>query len=150
MILAETIPLYKCKGFKIAHLLVQDITPELRRQRALFQGAAAAVGTSGSGAGGNAVLSVHRMTLASTDHTLNPTTSGGGKPRSRSQTFLVGQSNGGGSDGPMAEFAEEVGKLFGAPWGGVACPMSPAGKPPPIPVPDCKFDDHSLRIIAYW
>lgn len=137
---------------KTAHLLVQDVTPELRRQRALFQGAAAAAGSSGSGADGTAVLSVHRMTLESTNHTLNPTTSGGGKPRSRSQTFLVGQSNGGGSDGQMAEFAEEVGKLVGAPlkpWGGVAAPISPAGKPPPMPVPGCKLDDHSLRIFAY-
>lgn len=62
------------------------------------------------------------MALASTDHSIGASTE---------QAFLIGQSNGGGSSGPLAVLAAEAAQAFGAPltpWGAVAAVLHDPGK----------------------
>lgn len=92
---------------------MQGAEPHFRRQRALFQEA----GSS------SAVLSVHQLTLQTTDHSTQ---------QSAEHTFLVGQSNGGGHAGPLAAFAARAAQALGAPlvpWGAVAAPLTAPGRP---------------------
>ena len=91
---------------------IQGAGPDFRRQRALFQEA----GSS------SAILAVHQLTLQTTDHSTQ---------QSVEHAFLVGQSNGGGRDGPLAAFAARAAQALGAPlvpWGAVAAPLTTPGK----------------------
>lgn len=94
---------------------LQELSPELQRQRALYQTAAAAARQ------GAALQSLFRLALESVD---------AASGRRRRLQFLVAQGNGGAAGGGLRDFARQASTRFGAPlvpWGAVACPLGSAG-----------------------
>ncbi len=111
--------------------LPQGVTPELRRQRAMFQVAGSSTEEAESSSAAPSILSVHRLTLAMADCTLGDGASDDAPSHRRN--YLIGQSNAGGGGSAMAAFARDISPAFGAPltpWGAVAAPIDAAGELP--------------------